>query len=96
MDDHTSKDHPQLVTVKRINSIYKQNPSNDSITSLQDDQIVPSNMDKRGSQSSLQTSITNIFRVNYFLICFFYSLIIFFSSHLINEINDKVLIVKRI
>jgi len=71
MDDHTSKDHPQLVTVKRINSIYKQNPSNDSITSLQDDQIVPSNMDKRGSQSSLQTSITNIFRVNYFLICFF-------------------------
>jgi hypothetical protein len=75
MDDQTAKDHPQLVTVKRINSIYKRNPSNTSTTSLQDDQMVstpsplPTNMEKHGSQSSLQTSsarssISNIFKVN--------------------------------
>jgi len=70
MDDHTSKDQPQLVTVKRINS-YKRNSSNNSTTSLQDDQVIPSHMDKHGSQSSLQSSITNIFRVNYFIKFFF-------------------------
>ena len=76
MDDQTAKDHPQLVTVKRINSIYKRNPSNTSTTSLQDDQMIassppplPPNMNKHGSQSSLQTSsarssISNIFKVN--------------------------------
>ncbi len=64
MDDHTSKDQPQLVTVKRINSIYTQNPSNNSTTSLQDDQISSlsqTNIDKHASQSSLQTSISNIY-----------------------------------
>jgi hypothetical protein len=75
MDDHTSKDQPQLVTVKRINSVYKQNPSNNSTTSLQDDQMIASsspNIDKHGSQNSLQTSITNIFRVNHFFLKSFY------------------------
>jgi len=74
MDDHTSKDQPQLVTVKRINSVYKQNPSNNSTTSLQDDQMIASsssNIDKHGSQNSLQTSITNIFRVNHFFLNLF-------------------------
>ncbi len=74
MDDHNTKDQPQLVTVKRINSMYKQNPSNNSTTSLQDDQLIsssPSHMDKHGSQSSLQTSISNIFKVNSFFIFLF-------------------------
>ncbi|UJR22517.1 hypothetical protein I4U23_025567 [Adineta vaga] len=66
LDETTTKDHPQLVTVKRINSIYKQSSSNNSNSSLQDDQIIASspplslstNIDKRGSQSSLQTPST--------------------------------------
>lgn len=75
LDDHTTKDQPQLVTVKRINSIYKQNPSNNSTTSLHDDQIIasspPTTMDKHDSQNSLHTPstlshISNIFKVNNF------------------------------
>jgi hypothetical protein len=65
IDEQTTKDQPKLVTVKRINSIYKQNSSTNSNTSLQDDQVIPlspTNLDKHGSPSSLQTSITNIFK----------------------------------
>ncbi len=78
MNEHTNKDHPQLVTIKRIHSIHKQNSSNNSTTSLHDDQIssspptIPiSPMHKSGSQSSLQTtsstrsSFSNIFKVNF-------------------------------
>jgi hypothetical protein len=68
IDEQTTKDQPKLVTVKRINSIYKQNSSTNSNTSLQDDQVIPlspTNLDKHGSPSSLQTSITNIFKVNH-------------------------------
>ncbi len=78
MDDHTNKDHPQLVNIKRINSIRKKHSSNNSTTSLQDDQISSSSpstisgssMNKMGSQISLQTisstrsSFSNIFKVN--------------------------------
>ncbi|CAF4314558.1 unnamed protein product, partial [Adineta steineri] len=73
LDDHNTKDQPQLVTVKRINSTYKQNPSNNSLSSIQDEHIasspppLPSPIDKRGSQSSLQmpstlAQISNIFK----------------------------------
>jgi hypothetical protein len=76
MDDHPHKDHPQLVNVKRINSTYKRSPSNNSTTSLQDDQIIATSppittRDKSGSQTSLQTpsstrsSISNIFKVSH-------------------------------
>ncbi|CAF0764190.1 unnamed protein product [Adineta ricciae] len=65
MNDHTNKDHPQLVNVRRIHSIHKQSSS----TSLHDDQISSSpTPDKSGSQSSLQTSsstrssLSSIFR----------------------------------
>ncbi len=77
MDDHTNKDHPQLVNIKRIHSIHKKNSSNNSTTSLHDDQISSSpstisgsSMNKCGSQISLQTisstrsSFSNIFKVN--------------------------------
>ncbi len=76
MNDHTVKDHPQLVNIKRIHSIHKQNSSTSSTTSLQDEQIStspPTNpmatMNKSGSQTSLQTtssarsSLSNIFKV---------------------------------
>jgi hypothetical protein len=78
MNDHTNKDHPQLVNIKRIHSIHKQNSSNNSTTSLHDDQISTSPptistspMSKSGSQTSLQTisstrsSFSNIFKVNF-------------------------------
>lgn len=76
MDDHTNKDHPQLVNIKRIHSIHKHSSSNNSIASLHDDQIsssppiIPSSkMNKSESQTSLQTisstrsSFSNIFKV---------------------------------
>ncbi|CAF4061050.1 unnamed protein product [Rotaria sp. Silwood2] len=73
LNDHTTKDHPQLVTVKRIDSLYKQNSSNNSTTSLQDDQIIassppplPTTIDKNDNQNNLPTStrssISNIFK----------------------------------
>lgn len=93
MDEQSStKDQPQLVTVKRINSVYKQNPSH----SMPDDRIMPSNIDKHGSQNSLQSSITNIFRVNSSFYWFIQIKYFFYSSHLINEINDKILIMEKI
>lgn len=61
MDEQSTKDQPQLVTLKRISSIYKQNSS----PSNQEEQIIPSHIEKHGSQSSLSSSITNIFRVNH-------------------------------
>jgi hypothetical protein len=106
MDDQTAKDQPQLVTVKRINSTYKRNPSNTSTTSLQDDQMLPStppplptHMEKHGSQSSLQTSsarssISNIFKVNNFF-HLINSMFIFYSQ-LINELNDRILIMESL
>ncbi len=85
MDDHTNKDHPQLVNIKRIDSIRKKNSSNNSTISLQDDQISSSpptirvsSMNKSGSQTSLQTisstrsSISNLFKVNYNIFILFY------------------------
>jgi hypothetical protein len=77
MDDHTNKDHPQLVNVKRIHSIHKHNSSNNSTISLQDDQIASSPppsrpMNKSDSQTSLQTisstrsSISNLFKVKFY------------------------------
>lgn len=77
MNDHTNnKDHPHLVNVKRITSIYHQNSPNSSTISSPDDQISSSpptssgsKMNKSASQASLQTgtsalsSISNIFKV---------------------------------
>jgi hypothetical protein len=76
MNDHTNKDHPQLVHIKRIHSIRRQKSSTESTISLQDDQISSSppiistsSMNKSGSQTSLQTmsstrsSFSNIFKV---------------------------------
>ncbi|UJR26562.1 hypothetical protein I4U23_007883 [Adineta vaga] len=71
MNDHTNKDHPQLVNIKRLHSIHKQNSSislnNDSISSSPP--ILPSSsIDKNGSQTSLQTasstrsSLSSIFK----------------------------------
>ncbi|CAF0821417.1 unnamed protein product [Rotaria sordida] len=73
LNDHTTKDQPQLVTVKRIDSLYKQNSPNNSITSLHDDQIIapippalPPTIDKNDSQTNLYTStrssISNLFK----------------------------------
>jgi hypothetical protein len=71
MNNHTNKDYPQLVNIKRIHSIYKQNSS----TSLHDEQISSSPpalpINKSGSQTSLQTtsstrsSFSSIFKVNF-------------------------------
>ncbi|CAF1104298.1 unnamed protein product [Rotaria sordida] len=75
MNVHTNKDHPQLVNIKRIQSIYNQNSSNNSTSSLYDDQISSSppitsgaSINKSASQTSLQTtsstlsSFSNIFK----------------------------------
>ena len=70
MDNYTTKDHPQLLNIKRLSSIANENSP---ISSSQDDQISSSppvtSMNKCGSQTSLQTisstrsSISNIFKV---------------------------------
>ena len=70
VEEQTTKDPPKLVTVKRINSSYKQNPSTNSTTSLQDEQVIASassspTLEKRGSQNTLHTSITNMFKVKF-------------------------------
>lgn len=69
MPDPPTKDQPQLVNVKRIDSLYNQNSSN-NIPPLQDDHMItssppppPRTIEKHGSQSSLHTSISNIFKV---------------------------------
>ena len=80
MNDHTNKDHPQLVNIKRIHSIHRQKSSTESSMSLQDDQtsasspiISASSMNKSGSQTNLQTmssarsSFSNMFKVCSFL-----------------------------
>ena len=77
MNDHTNKDHPQLVHIKRIDSIRRQNSSNTSSISLHDEQMSSSppmnpfsSMDKSDSQMSLhnisspRSSLSNIFKVN--------------------------------
>ncbi len=84
MNDHTNKDHPQLVNIKRIHSILRQKSSTESSISLQDDQssssapVMPvTSMNKSGSQTSLQTmsstrsSFSNIFKVYIFLPSYF-------------------------
>ncbi|CAF1530944.1 unnamed protein product [Rotaria sp. Silwood1] len=61
LSDHTTtKDHPQLVTVKRIDSSYKENSTNNSTTSLQDDQIIPTSPPPL--PTSTRSSISNIFK----------------------------------
>ncbi|CAF4846585.1 unnamed protein product [Rotaria sp. Silwood1] len=67
MNNHTNKDHPQLVNVKRIESIYNQNSANNSTSSLHDDQISSSppvisgaSINKSASQTSLQTTSSTI------------------------------------
>ncbi|CAF2522711.1 unnamed protein product [Rotaria sp. Silwood2] len=67
MNNHTNKDHPQLVNIKRIESIYNQNSANNSTSSLYDDQISSSppiisgaSMNKSASQTSLQTTSSTI------------------------------------
>lgn len=64
LDDQTTKDQPKLVTVKRLDSNYKQDPSTTSITSLADDPSVPPSppiVDKH-NHSTMPTSLTNIFK----------------------------------
>jgi hypothetical protein len=74
MNEYTTKDHPQLVNIKRIHSIRKQNSS----SSLHDEHISSSppvtsasTLNKSDSQTSLQTtsstrsSLSNIFKVKY-------------------------------
>ncbi len=80
MNDHTNKDHPQLVNIKRIHSIHRQKSSTESSMSLQDDRtssyspvMSVSSMNKSGSQTNLQamssarSSFSNMFKVYFFL-----------------------------
>lgn len=63
MSDHTLKEHPQLLNVKRIASGYEQMSTHNSTSSLQDDPsslspptMARASMNKSASQISLQTS----------------------------------------
>ncbi len=73
MNDHTNKDHPQLVNIKRIHSILRQNDQSSSSAPV----MPVTSMNKSGSQTSLQTmsstrsSFSNIFKVYIFLPSYF-------------------------
>ncbi|CAF2134312.1 unnamed protein product [Rotaria magnacalcarata] len=73
LNDQPSKDQPQLVNLKRIDSTPIPNSASNTITPVQDEQtiassssLLPRALDKHGSQSSLQsstlTSFSNIFK----------------------------------